>query len=428
MFHRDKPLFSRPVLAVIIVASTLAVWLLNLTDPKTVLEQPNIRSWQTSSDIPVYWVAQDTWSGSDKVEMTIVFHDESQYSALTKATWELLTGPTLPLSTATIKQRLTPLAAKAESHFAAQQQTLQISFSNQPQYLSATMKVLDTWLNQTQFKYSALQNRARNNAPDSVSQQLLMQLWPEYDISDTTNSPLTTDTLEQHLANIKQSVSHIIVAGALTESAQSQLQTALDQLTQTMAHRTTHSSLANASEPQTKVLGNHDLQALYGAIALTPLQSVTDWLALQIWAKDSLERQKQQLHSNIGQWQLHLSPWQPYVTWQLQAAQSVLAADASTPAPESSWILPNTLPSYQDSKAFSDLKAQLLAQLANLSQNPTWWSAIGSRVAYPNSPLDLATFAEHYSEAANSFTMSQYQAAIDRLLVISSRQEVLVKL
>ncbi|MBJ7551102.1 hypothetical protein [Marinomonas ostreistagni] len=429
MFNRDKPLFSRPVLAVIIVVTTLAVWLLNLTDPRTVLEQPSVESWKTDSGIPVYWVTQNSWSGSDKVEMAIVFHAETSTPSLTQATWERLTGATLPLSTATINQRLTPLAAKADSHYDPQQQTLQVSFSNQEQYLGATMRVLDAWLNRTQFKYSSLQNNIRLTNQNMANQQLLLQLWPEYNASQTNNlEGLSPDLLSQHLQTIKQAVSHITLAGTLNDTSKAQLKSALNRLTAHMALKAPPSNWESSVQSSVSILGQQELQAFYGAMTITPLLSVTDWLALQILAKDSLDRQKQALNSTVGQWQLHLSPWQPYVTWQLQAPQSVLASASQSSDPESSWVVPSSLPSYQNADAFIELKQQLLAQLSQLSQNPTWWAAIGSRVAYPNSALDLESFAEHYSDAANSFTMSQYQAAIDRLLIISSRQEVLVKL
>ena len=41
----SKPLFSRPALAAVMLLSTLAIWLLNLTAPSTNLPTPNIKTW-----------------------------------------------------------------------------------------------------------------------------------------------------------------------------------------------------------------------------------------------------------------------------------------------------------------------------------------------------------------------------------------------
>ncbi|SBS35782.1 hypothetical protein MAQ5080_03265 [Marinomonas aquimarina] len=425
MFKRDKPLFSRPTLAVIIVLSTLAVWLLNLTSPNIELETPNIEAWRTNSGIPVYWLSQDAWQGSDKVELAIVLNTPYADAPLTQTTLALLTGPTLPLSTATINQRLTPIAAQVNTHYSAQQQQINVTFSNRPQFLSATLALLDTWLNDTQFKRNALQRYQQTAKPDLGQTQLMLQLFssPPSDLS-----AVSIDQLSTHLKRLKQKVSHIVISGALDDTAQQQLTQGLDVLTQTMQTATPSERPMLAHQVGVSELGKQSLQALYGAIGLHPLTSTEDWLALQIWAKDTLEAQKRQLASQTGQWQLHLAPPQAFVTWQLQVPQAVLQSDAITAAARTGWIVPSTLPSYQDQAAFKALKQQLLTQLQGLSQNPSWWRAIASSVALPNAPLPLEDFANTYSEAANSFTMEQYQQRIDQLLIPSSRQEVLIKL
>lgn len=426
MFKRDKPLFSRPVLAAIIVLSTLAVWLLNLTSPNTELENPHIQAWQTATGIPVYWLYQDAWQGSDKVELAIVFNSSLEEAALTEKTLALLTGPTLPLSTATINQRLAPIAAQVNTTYSAQHQQINITFSNRSQFLQPTLTLLDTWLNQTQFKAIAVQRSENRSNDDLGQQQLMLQL---FDSAPKPNhSTFNVAQISQHLAELKQQVSHIMITGALDDMAQQQLAQGLQSLTRAMQPAPSIKGPRLAKQPAVSELGNHSLQAMYGAVGLTPLASVEDWLTLQIWAKDSLEAQKQQLNSQTGQWQLHLAPPQAFVTWQLQIPQTVLQNATAETHPKSSWVAANTLPSYQDKAAFTQLKQQLLSQLASLSQNPSWWRAIGSSVAIPDTALSLEAFVNNYSAAANSFTMEQYQQRIEQLLIPSSRQEVLIKL
>lgn len=429
MFKRDKPLFSRPVLAVIIVLSTLAVWLLNLTSPRTELAQPHIETWQTAHGIPVYWLHQEAWQGSNKVELAIVLNSSAQDARLTETTLALLTGPTLPLSTATINQRLAPIAAQVNTSDSLLQQQINITFSNRPQFLSATLALLDTWLNQTQFKANALLRRENQSHQDLGQQQLMLQLFPSLESATVVNTPaFNLEQLSQHFAVLKQQVSHIMITGALNDASQLQLAQGIEQITQSMRPASDRVPQTLASQPARSELGNQPLKAMYGAIGLTPLTSVEDWLTLQIWAKDSLETQKQQFNSQTGQWQLHLAPPQAFVTWQLQIPQALLQNTSPETPPQSSWIAAKSLPSYQDKAAFSNLKQQLLEQLKHLSQNPSWWRAIGSSVALPQAPLSLEDFAKRYSDAANSFTMEQYQQRIDQLLIPSSRQEVLIKL
>lgn len=426
MFKRDKPLFSRPVLAAIIVLSTLAVWLLNLTSPNTELEKPHIQVWQTATGIPVYWLHQDAWQGSDKVELAIVFNSSLEEAALTEKTLALLTGPTLPLSTATINQRLAPIAAQVNTTYSAQHQQINITFSNRSQFLQPTLALLDTWLNQTQFKAIAVQRSEHHSNDDLGQQQLMLQL---FDSAPKPNhSTFNVAQISQHLAELKQQVSHIMITGALDDMAQQQLAQGLQSLTRAMQPALSIKGARLAKQPAVSELGDHSLQAMYGAVGLTPLTSVEDWLTLQIWAKDSLEAQKQQLNSQTGQWQLHLAPPQAFVTWQLQIPQTVLQNATTQTHPKSSWVAANTLSSYQDKAAFTHLKQQLLNQLESLSQNPSWWRAIGSSVAIPDTALSLEAFVNNYSAAANSFTMEQYQQRIEQLLIPSSRQEVLIKL
>lgn len=430
MFKRDKPLFSRPVLAAIIVLSTLAVWLLNLTSPKIELDKPHIETWQTASGIPVYWIYQDAWAGSDKVELAIIFNDVANDSSLTQQTLALLTGPTLPLSTATINQRLTPIAAQVETYYSKQQQQINITLSNRPQFLSATLGLLNTWFNQTQFKELAVQRSAGYSQQDLGYQQLMLQLF-NTPSSETSTSVTSTSAaqLDQHFMALKQQVSHIVIAGALDNDAQKLLAQGLQQITQTMQPAVSPKALPLASQPAISELGTKALSAFYGAIALNPLSSATDWLTLQIWAKDSLETQKTQFQSQAAQWKLNLAPPQAFVTWQLQVPQTILQNDShAKPELNSSWITPNTLPSYDNKAAFAELKQALLKQLESLSQNPSWWRAIASSVALPKTSLSLEDFANRYSEAANSFTIEQYQQRIDQLLIPASRQEVLIKL
>lgn len=429
MFKRDKPLFSRPVLAVIIVATTLAVWLLNLTSTRVDLATPNIETWQTTSGIPVYWLTQDDWEGSDKLSLAIVFNSNAESPQLTAATMSLLTGPTLPLSTATINQRLTPIAAAAEARYSVSQQKISVSLSNQPQFLTATLDVLSAWLNKTQFKEAALQSWQRHQRNDIGQQQLMLQLFPSSVLATpSSEQQITVQQLAEHFDLIKQQVSYIVIAGALNDNTIEPLQQGLNALTQSMQQGSANSDRQLATAASSSEIGDQSLSAVYGALGIAPITSVTDWLTLQVWAKDSLQAQKNRFNSQTGQWQLHLESPQAFVNWQIETPQSVLLADPASPQSHTSWIAPDQLPSYQEQAAFNALKDQLLQQLPALSQNPDWWRAIATSVAMPKSPLSLNDFAQHYSEAANSFTIEQYRQHLEQLLIPSSRQEVLIKL
>ncbi|WP_417506802.1 hypothetical protein [Marinomonas gallaica] len=429
MFKRDKPLFSRPVLAVIIVVTTLAVWLLNLTSTRVNLATPNIETWQTASGIPVYWLTQDDWEGSDKLSLAIVFNSNAQSPQLTAATLSLLTGPTLPLSTATINQRLTPIAAAAETRYSVSQQQISVSLSNRPQFLTATLNVLSAWLNKTQFKEAALQSWQRHQRNDIGQQQLMLQLFPNSALATPSSvQQITVKQLAQHFGFIKQQVSHIVITGALNDNTIEPLQQGLNALTQSMQQGSANSDRQLATAASSSEIGDQSLSAVYGALGIAPITSVTDWLTLQVWAKDSLQAQKKRFNSQTGQWQLHLESPQAFVNWQIETPQSVLLADPASSQSHTSWIAPDQLPSYQEQAAFNALKDQLLQQLPALSQNPDWWRAIATSVAMPKSPLSLNDFAQHYSEAANSFTIEQYRQHLEQLLIPSSRQEVLIKL
>lgn len=428
MLKRDKPLFSKPVLAIIVVACTLAIWLLNLTAPRTELPTPTIESWTTDSGVPVYWVNQKAWQGSDKLTLSLVFNGDSQDSQLTAATLGMLLGPSLPLSTATINQRLAPVAASAESLFDHQQQTLNITLSSQPRYLAATLKVLDTWLSSPHFKATPFETWQRQSTPDPAKAQLFNQLLSnsEQPFSEPQRSLELAD-INRYFTHLKAHTSHILIVGAMDQDAQKLLADALSSIGTSLKHDETQNPWKLATTPATSTLGSGELSALYGAVGMQPLQSVNDWLAQQIWARDMLQTQKQTLGSQIAQWELHLGKALAYANWQLEVPTRVFQNDTSTQAEESSWHTPETLPSYTDKAHFTALKAQLLAQLETLTQNPSWWAIMGTRVALPDGRLSLETFAEDYSDAANSFTIEQYQQHLSALLIPSSRQEVQVK-
>ena len=428
MLKRDKPLFSKPVLAIIVVASTLAIWLLNLTAPRTELPTPTIETWTTDSGVPVYWVNQKAWQGSDKLTLSLVFNGDSQDTQLTAATLGMLLGPSLPLSTATINQRLAPVAASVESLFDHQQQTLNITLSSQPRYLAATLKVLDTWLSSPQFKATPLETWQRQIAPDSAKAQLFNQLLSnaEQPFSEPQRTLALAD-INRYFEHLKAHTSHILIVGAMDQDAQTLLADALSSISASLEHSASQMPWQLAIAPATSALGNGELNALYGAVGMQPLTSVQDWLAQQIWARDMLQMQKQILGSQIAQWELHLGKALAYANWQLEVPTQVFQNDASEQTVTSSWYAPETLPSYTEKAHFNALKAQLLAQLETLTQNPSWWAIIGTRVALPDGALPLKKFAEDYSDAANSFTMEQYQEHLNALLIPSSRQEVQVK-
>lgn len=426
MFKRDQPLFSRPVLAAIIVISTLAVWLLNLTAPTVDLTTPKVNQWRTESGIPVVWVTQDTWQAGNHLSLSFVFNGDSHDPALTATTLTMLGGPSLPLSTATLNQRLTPLGASADTLFTPQHQYLNLTLSNQTQFLIPSFKLFDAWLNQTQFKATALHHVLRQQRPDATQQQLLEQLMPHHTIAHQDQAPIELAQIQRYLDHLKQHVSHIVIAGAMDQAAQAALQSGLNQMTASMSATGEQPPIAFAEQPALTTLRDGELNAMYGGIALKPLSSVEDWLALQIWARDLLDQQKQRFNSNVVQWQLQLSGPSPFATWQIQVPSQVLQEPRHSTPPQRAWLAPNELPSYRESDAFKALKQPLLERLKRLSQTPQWWRQMGSQVTTPEGAFSLRQFAEDYSTAANSFTIEQYQQRIDDLLRPTSLQEVQV--
>lgn len=427
MFKRDQPLFSRPVLAAIIIVSTLAIWLLNLTAPKVDLSQPEINGWQTNSGIPVTFVTQEDWQAGNKIIVSIAFNGDHSNQTLTSSTLSMLAGPSLPLSTATINQRLSPIAAQVDTHVTQHYQLLQITMSNNEGFLNATFKLLDTWLNQTQFKTTALQRLQRQQQADVAQQSVLQRLIPQpTERYATPIEDITLEHLNHYLQHLRQHVSHIVVAGAITDRTLPTLQTGLNAITADMNATKLTSTSSFATQATQEQLGDGNRVAMYGAIGLNSLESISDWLAIQIWARDMLQTQKQRFNSQVSQWQLHLTPPTPHITWQLQVPPDVLQTSNDSALPDSAWIAVTELPSYKDADQFEHLKTLLLNRLKQLSQTPEWWTQVANQVTPPAANLSLEAFAQDYSEAANSFTMTQYQQHIDRLLRPSSLQETQV--
>lgn len=429
MFNSNKPLFSRPVLAVIIFASTLAIWLLNLTAPSADLPKPQLETWQTESGIPVYWVTQDDWSGSDKLSLSFVFQANTRQPDLVATTLGMLMGPSLPLSTATINQRLVSVAASVDSFHDYQKQVLNISLSSQPQYIAPALRILNTWLNQAHFKQTPLSTWQRQQASDLAETQLQHQLLTLKDqpFSDAPPPALSVADLTQYLTQMRHHVSHIMISGSMNDEAQKAMANGLTILTSQLKPARQTQSWQLSDAPSTSSVGSGDLTAIYGAVGLTSLTSVEDWLTLQIWARDMLQAQKDQLGSQIAQWQLHFGSQLSYANWKLQIPTDLQQDASVSTLPLSSWSAPSSLSSYNDSDRFSALKATLVQQLETLTRNPSWWADIGTRITHPDSDLTLESFIEHYSDAANSFTMEQYQQRVDTLVISSSRQEVQVR-
>ncbi|MCB5161788.1 hypothetical protein [Marinomonas algarum] len=333
MADTSKPLFSRPVLAAIMLFCTLAIWLLNLTAPNSALPTPNIDNTETASGIPIVWLTQDAWQQSDKLDVSLVFQTVDEDLSLAQTTFAMLMSDSLPLSTSPINQRLSPLAAQVSSHYEPGRQTISLTMSNELAYLRPTLSLVTPWLNKPDFKYRTLDRWQRQQKAND----------PTYPLH-------TLAQIKAYYAALQHSASTIFVIGYASDETKTRLVNALDQISQRYQSPVPTNDLAS----------------------LSPVESIQNWLSLQLWKADTQHT------------------------------------------------------SSQDTDVF---QAQLVALREYLEQqalSPTWWRTIATQVTDENGSLTLATFAENYKNTLDTFTIEDYRAALARLPIPSPHQETQV--
>lgn len=432
----SKPLFSRPALAAVMLLSTLAIWLLNLTAPSTNLPTPNIKTWSTESGIPVTWLSQSQWENSNKLEIRLVFNAEHSNPAIIRATLDMLLGDSLPLSTASINQRFSPLAARALSHYDTDNQIIGVTMNNEPDYLIPSLSLMTRWLQTPDFKPRSFdqwqrQQQTALSAPQSS--------WQPFSAKPVANfSDLSLDQVKDYYQSLKNAAASIIIIGHMTSESEERITRALNTISQDYRR-----SPPNPPVMQSETMQNPNNQTVrpastmgapwqsQSAVELKPISSVEEWLSLQIWGTDLVATLNQQAHIDFVQLALNLSVQPPWVWWQTQYRNTLTLEpntiqEANSEASMKSLALLEPLPSTRDPEHFQALMDAFKAQLAQQTLSPTWWSDIATQVTHEGGAFTLEKFAADYQDAITRFTIEDYQSALETLLKPSSYQEIQV--
>ncbi|WP_111638013.1 peptidase M16 family protein [Marinomonas shanghaiensis] len=434
MSDSNKPLFSRPVLAAIMLFCTLAIWLLNLTAPANKFPTPNVETWTTTSGIPVIWLKQEQWQASDKLEIRFAFRASTRNMPLTQTTLALLMSDSLPLSTASINQRLTPLAASASSYYDHERQSIGVTLSNEPQYLMPTLSLLSNWLKAPEFKRRTFDNWQRQqHANPPVQHELEEVLFFDPTQPDETSEhpAISLQDVADYYQDLTTSASAIFIIGDMTPDSKTAIQDAINNISQDyrLANQTTE-PLQHALLSATIQQQEGELWQTRSALALSSITSVTEWISLQIWGADMIATLNQQPHIDFAQLALILSPQNPWAWWSIQYGSNVTTNaptdDVSRFINAKSLIFTEQVPSIKHPKTFQTLLDDFKQQLEQQSLSPTWWSNIATQVTNQNGSLTLEKFAADYQEAMNNFSLEEYQATLKTLLKPSSYQEIQV--
>ncbi len=428
MPEQSKPLFSRPVLAAIMLLSTLGIWALNLTAPSQQLPTPSITQWHTDSGIPVTWLTTSQWQEGNKLELSFIFQAPSDSAQLTHLTLAMLMSDSLPLSTATINQRLSPLAAKASANFDSERQILGLTFSNENQYLEPTLSFVQQWLSEPSFKQRTFANKQQRTPIELNTQAALTKALFETP-TDHDDTRISLSQVSEYYQTLKQNLVAISLVGPLDDHALSQIQNHLNKITQGFQLPETPFQPLALQARHTEQVGNGQLWQTSSALALQPLNSTQDWVSLQLWGGDQVRQFNQEPSMNFVQLNLSLTPQQPWAWWNIQYQQAVLVSDEEAVAGEfdaASFVQLDNLPSANDQTKFNELFDTFKQQVTSQALSPTWWNHIATQVVQPQGPFDLQTFADQLPDTIDNLTRGTYKERLESLFVPSSYQEIQV--
>ena len=430
MSDDSKPLFSRPVLAAVMLFCTLAIWLLNLTAPSSKLPTPQIEKWTTQSGIPVTWLKQAEWQDSNKLEIRFAYRSTTTNIALIQTTLAMLMSDSLPLSTASINQRLAPLAASANSYYDHENQTIGLTLSNEPQYLEPTLALVSNWLRQPDFKprtFDAWQTKHQANPP--LQHELESVLFFEKANKPTNTAP-SLKQVADYYHSLKSSAAGIFIVGDMSPQTKQTVEKAIDTISQDyQLANPSAESIQYESISSTIQQNEGELWQTRSAIALKPVSSIKEWISLQIWGADLVSTLNQQQHIDFVQLAFTLSPQRPWAWWNIQYANQSLNQADNDAGPfinAKSLVFVEQIPSANNSDTFDELLDNFKQQLEQQALSPTWWSYIATQVTHEDGALTVEQFAEGYKEAVDSFTIEDYQTALQNLLQPSSYQEIQV--
>lgn len=439
MPDNNKPLFSRPVLAIVMLLCTLAIWALHSTTPSSKLPSPNIETWTTTSNIPVVWLKQTDWQNGDKLEIRFTFQSPSENNALVQTTLAMLMSDSLPLSTASINQRLAPLAARASSYYNDESQVIGLTLSSQPQYLIPSLSLINNWLIQPDFKqrtFNAWQRQQKNTRHAQPDFERTLLSTPTSKQHNSATTDLSLNQISSFYQNLQTFAGTIYVVGALSAEAKQTVEKALNTISQnfqlpqsvTKSDQSIETSVKNSSI--VRATEGQYLWQTQSAITLTPMSSIQEWLSLQIWGADLVSTLNKQETIDFVQLAMTLSQYKPRVSWKIQYASHLIEQaqnDGSKNIMDAiSFTSINKVPSANNEEAFQLLFDSFKVQLEQQVQSPTWWSYMATQVAHENSELTIEEFVNGYKEAVDTFTINDYQMALKHLLMLPSYQEIQV--
>lgn len=439
MKKSDKPLFSKPVLAGLMIFISLMVLVLNLTAPPSKYPKVQLEYWQTENQIPITWVNQASWQGSNKLELRIRFshgRKQDRKLGLTDAVFALLMLDTLPLSTSPINQRLSAVTTKLTYHVSHEESELAITLNSEPNFLKSSMGILIPWFNQPDFKNRTFQNWQQGHSPYYLSNkaQLEQGVFPQPDSLPLDGVleeySLTLQDIKLHYQTLLGEVDKITIVGNLTNP--SAIQGYLAQLTK----NTTYSPMSSSTKIADKV-GLHtqvgpQLVQSHGAFAFNTISSATDWISLQIWLPHYLSQLKKTSKPSYVQLHLESSPQQQWTWWSIQHEQNLLLEPGQNTVKHqqdeyfSKPVLQDAISSLtQDNFELALTRYQ--DKLANYVLSPSWWARMASqetRNQADESGLNLEQWNNSYEEVIKDLSFNDFNASIRRLVLTSSLQEL----
>jgi len=439
MKKSDKPLFSKPVLAGLMIFISLMVLVLNLTAPPSKYPEAHIEYWQTDKQIPITWVYQNTWQGTNKLELRIRFNhgrkDDSKLG-LTDAVFSLLMLDTLPLSTSSINQRLSDVTTQLTYHVSNEESELAITLNSEPNFLSASMEILIPWFNNPDFKNRTFHNWQQGHIPYYLSNkaQLEQKLFPQ-----ANNLPLdgvldeyslTLQDIQQHYQTLLGQIDKITLAGNI--NGVQEMQTYLAQLTKNAAYSETPAPMNIAPRIGLQTQVGPQLLQSHGAFAFNQVNNAKEWISLQLWLPYYLSQLKQASAPSYVQLHFESSPQQKWAWWSIQHEQSPLL-DASKPEAKyrqdeyfSRSVLDESITSFNQN-AFEQSLTRYQEKLANYTQSPSWWARMASQETLAleeQEGLTVGQWNETYGEAVKDLSFKEFNANIRRLIMTSSLQEL----
>lgn len=429
----NKPLFSPPVLAAVMVLCTLAIWLLNLTAPSSKLPTPSLETWHTTSNIPVTWLKHANWETGDKLEIRLVFRSKEHNARLVQTTLAMLMSNSLPLSTSSINQRLSPLAAKVSSYYDHESQIIGLTLSNQSQYLNPTLTLVSNWLKQPDFKLRTFEQWQRQHSNTEASKHTLLQAL--FNSEHGMEKGIKLTDIQDYYYQLQKSAAHIYIVGHLPEQIRPSVEEALNQISldyQVADHE--NLILNDIQESHVIELNKKASSQLWqsqSAIALAPMTSIKEWISLQIWGADLVSTLNNQAHIDFVQLGLTLSALQPWAGWNIQYAEKLIVGNTQSTEEQTgkrfsanSFIRRDNIPSMNDRARFADLFSRFKDQLEQQTQSSTWWAYMATQVVHEQGTLSLKDFIGSYKEAIDTFTIDDYQNIIETLINADSYQEI----